>query len=153
MGIIENLNYEIIFWLVLLVAFLIGEIISVGLTSIWFAAGSLVSLLIAICDGNFAFQIVVFFVVSFVLLFGTRPWAQKYVNSKSEKTNVDGLIGKRVTICQEVNNLNQSGKAVLNDVEWTVRTDDDKEIISQGELAEILRISGVKLIVKRVKED
>lgn len=37
-----GIDLAIVFWLVLLVAFLIVEFVTVGLTSIWFAAGSLV---------------------------------------------------------------------------------------------------------------
>ena len=51
---------------------------------------------------------------------------------------------------ERVSNLDQTGMAVVNGQEWTVRTEDDKTIIEQGELVRIIRISGVKLIVERV---
>ena len=56
-----------------------------------------------------------------------------------------------MTECE--NNINQTGKAVVNGLDWTVRADDDREIINQGELVEIVRVCGVKLIVRKVKED
>ena len=37
----------IILWVILIIAFVVGELVSVGLTSIWFAAGSLVAVLAA----------------------------------------------------------------------------------------------------------
>ena len=52
-----------------------------------------------------------------------------------------------------MSNIDQTGTAVVHGQEWTVRTDDDKEVIEPGELAEIVRITGVKLIVKKNKEE
>ena len=37
--------------------------------------------------------------------------------------------------------------------EWTVRTDNDGVKIPKGTLVEVINVSGVKLIVKRIKED
>lgn len=143
----------ILFWLVLTIAFVIAELASVGLTSIWFAAGSLISMIVAIAHGPFWLQVIVFIVVSVILLIATRPLAVKYLNSKVQKTNADTTIGAKVVITENVDNYGQTGKAVLNGMEWTVRAEDDKEVIEAGKMAEVIRISGVKLIVKSVKEE
>lgn len=143
----------IIFWLVLTVVFVIAELASVGLTSIWFAAGALVSMIVAILHGPIWLQIIVFIAVSVILLVLTRPIAIKYLNSKTQKTNADTTIGAKIIITETVSNYGQTGKAVLNGMEWTVRAEDDKEVIEEGKMAEVIRISGVKLIVKSVKED
>lgn len=148
-----GMDLAIVFWLVLLVAFLIVEFVTVGLTSIWFAAGSLVSLILAICQMNFGFQAVAFFVVSIGLLVATKPFVDKYINSRIKKTNVDEMLGVVVRIVERVSNMDQTGKAVVRDIEWTVRTEDDKEILEVGEKAYVTAISGVKLIVKRYEED
>lgn len=148
-----GIDLAIVFWLVLLVAFLIVEFVTVGLTSIWFAAGSLVSLILAICQMNFGFQAVAFFVVSIGLLVATKPFVDKYINSRIKKTNVDEMLGVVVRIVERVSNMDQTGKAVVRDIEWTVRTEDDKEILEVGEKAYVTAISGVKLIVKRYEED
>ena len=52
-----------------------------------------------------------------------------------------------------MSNIDQTGTAVVHGQEWTVRADDDKEVIEPGELAKIVRIAGVKLIVKKNKEE
>ena len=69
----------IIFWLALFVILLIIEIITVGLTTIWFAGGSMAALIVAAVGGPVWLQVILFLVVSFVLLFFTRPWAVKYL--------------------------------------------------------------------------
>ena len=135
----------ILLWVILLIAFVVGELITVGLTSIWFAAGSLVALLAAVLGANPVVQIILFLVVAVGLLAATRPWAKKYINSRTQRTNADRVIGETIRITERVSNLDQTGMAV----EWTVRTRDDREIIEQGAYARVLEISGVKLIVEK----
>lgn len=152
-AIFGQINPWILFWLIIAVLFIIVELSTVTLTSIWFAAGGVGALLVAMCGGGPVLQVVVFIVIAVLLLFATRPWAKKFVNSKNVSTNADRVIGEEVRVMERVNNLDQTGMAVVNGQEWTVRTEDDKNIIEQGELVRIIRISGVKLIVERVKEN
>jgi membrane protein implicated in regulation of membrane protease activity len=148
-----QMNPWILFWLIIAILFIVVELSTVTLTSIWFAAGGVGALLVAMCGGGPMLQVVVFIVIAILLLFATRPWAKKFVNGKNVSTNADRVIGKEVRVAQRVSNFDQTGMAVVNGQEWTVRTEDDKIIIEQGELVRIIRISGVKLIVERVKEN
>ena len=143
----------IVFWLVLAIVFAAVELATVGLVSIWFAAGAVAALLVAVLHGNLILQVIVFLAVSIVLLVSTRSWAKKYLNSKIQKTNVDSVIGEKTRLTERVSNLDQTGKAVVLGQEWTARAANDNEIIEQGELVEVVAVSGVKLIVKRFKED
>lgn len=85
--------YELL-WMVLLIVFVLGELATIGLTCIWFAAGALAALVMAMAGVNPVVQFLVFLVVSILLLVATRPWARKYVNAKMQRTNADSLIGK-----------------------------------------------------------
>ena len=76
----------------------------------------------------------------------------KYVNAHHEKTNYEQAVGKIVRITQRVDDLAQTGKGILDGMEWTVRTD-SKEVLEKDTLARVIRISGVKLIVEPYKED
>ena len=143
----------IVFWLVLAIVFAAVELATVGLVSIWFAAGAFAALLVAVLHGNLILQVIVFLAVSIVLLVSTRSWAKKYLNSKIQKTNVDSVIGEKTRLTERVSNLDQTGKAVVLGQEWTARAAHDNEIIEQGELVEVVAVSGVKLIVIRFKED
>ena len=97
-------------------------------------------------------QGIAFILVSVVLLALTKPWAGKYINSRTVKTNVDSLVGERAVLTEDADSMKQTGKAVVNGQEWTVRPQDETQVIRKGELIEVVKISGVKLIVKRVKE-
>lgn len=145
-------NY-ILFWLVAAVLFIVVELVSIGLTSIWFAAGALSALLVAVLHGNIIIQVAVFLIVSVVLLCMTRPWARKYINSRTQKTNVDSLIGEKTILTETVNNLEATGRAVVLGKEWTVRAKNENDIIESGALVKVVEISGVKLLVERFKED
>ena len=142
----------ILFWLIAMIVFIVGEMITVGLTCIWFAAGALVALIIAAFGGGIVFQIVAFLLVSGILLWMTRPWAKRFINSKVQKTNVERVVGARARITERVSNLDQMGRAVVLGQDWSVRAEDDKEIIEPGTLVEVVCVSGVKLIVKNVEK-
>lgn len=142
--------WQVIFWLSVFAICLIVEIATLGLTTIWFAGGALVSTIIAMCSDSFALQVLIFSVISLILLFTTRPIARKHFNKKMEKTNVESLIGKHIIVTSEINNLKSTGQAVVNGLEWSARSAAN-EIIEAGTEVEIVEIQGVKLFVKKIE--
>ena len=138
-------------WLVLMVAFLVIEIATMGLTTLWFAGGALAAFLVGVVGGPIWLQVGVFFVVSIILLLFTRPIAVKYYNKNRTKTNAESLIGQHAVVKEEINNLEGKGKVYVNGMEWTARTRTDDERIEAESTVSILEIQGVKLIVKRVQ--
>lgn len=138
-----------IFWLIIVIVMAIIEIITLGLTTIWFAGGALVAFIASLFGANLAVQVVLFIVVSLVLLAVTRPLAVKFFNKDRESTNAESLIGSRAVVKQEIDNLNARGMVSVNGQEWTARAFEDK-IIPQGATVEIMEISGVKLLVKEI---
>lgn len=144
---------EAIYWLIGLAVLLVIEIITLGLTTIWFAAGALVAFIAALIGMNVFVQILLFLVVSILLLYFTRPVAVKYFNSKRVKTNYESLIGKEAKVLERIDNFNATGTALLDGQEWTARAFDDNEIIEEGTKVIVVKISGVKLIVEIQKEE
>ena len=152
MGMIDATTMMLI-WRALVIVLIVIEIFTVGLTTIWFAGGALAAIVINLLGLGMVWQIIVFLVVSGVLLFFTRPWALKYINSNRVKTNYEGVIGKVIRITEIVDNMNQTGKAVVNGQEWSVRSEQDKVILGEGTLAKVVKIEGVKLIVRVYEEE
>lgn len=146
-------SYITIAWLGLLIILLVIEIITVGLTSIWAAGGALAALILNILGLSLVWQVVAFFIVTFVLLIFTRPFAVRFINTQREKTNYEGIIGKTIRIAERVDNIRQTGMAVVNGQEWTVRAEDEQEILEPETLAKVVNISGVKLIVRKYEEE
>lgn len=140
------------YWLIALAVFLVIEIITMGLTTIWFAGGSLVAFIASLLGVPVVIQIAIFFVISFVLLFFTRPVVEKHLNNSRTKTNVNSMIGKEGKVTEEIDNFNQKGTIVVNGLEWTARSSDDDIIIPNGAKVIVKDVQGVKAIVGKVSE-
>ena len=140
-----------IIWLIVLVVCLVVEISTLGLTSIWFAGGALLALLIAMIAGPLWLQVLVFLVTSIVLLIFTRPIAAKYFNKNREKTNVNSKIGKQAIVTVTIDNLKGEGQIVTEGMEWTARSL-DSTIIEEGSVVTIEKIEGIKAVVSIRKE-
>ena len=59
------------------------------------------------------------------------------------------LVGKEARVIADIDNFNGVGDVIIAGQEWTARSDDSNELIPTGTLVEILKIEGVKLIVKK----
>ena len=136
-----------IIWTALLVLFVLGEAMSVGLTSIWFAAGSLAGLICALLEGPWPLQIALFIAVSTLTLLAFRPLAKKYLNGKVEPTNADRVIGSTATVTEDIDNLKGTGRVLVGSMPWTARSEDGSSIPA-GALVRVRRIEGVKVYVE-----
>lgn len=143
---------EVICWLLLAAIFIVLEIISLGLTTIWFAGGAFVAAIAGACGANLVIQVILFVAVSVILLVMTRPLAVKHLDARTEKTNSEALIGQNAYVLQEINNLKEVGQAKINGMEWTARAKEDSVIIPAGAVVKIIDIQGVKLIVEKITE-
>ncbi len=143
----------IISWLLLAAIFIVIEIITLGLTTIWFAGGSFVAAIAAVAGASLPVQVILFIVVSVALLALTRPLAVKHLDSKIQKTNVEGLVGQSAVVLQEINNLQESGQAKVNGMEWMARAKNNNETFAEGDIVRIVEIQGVKLIVEKYEEN
>jgi membrane protein implicated in regulation of membrane protease activity len=136
-----------IYWLIAIAIFIVIEIITLGLATIWFAGGSLIAFFVSLAVDSLILEIVVFLIVSFLLLFFTRPIATRFFNTQRVKTNYQSLIGIDAKVLERIDNFNNSGQVILNGQEWTARAVDDSLIIEPGERVVVNNIVGVKLIV------
>lgn len=136
-------------WTALLVVFVIGEAVTVGLTSIWFAAGSLVALICALLGANLWIQIVAFIVATILSLVAFRPLCKKYINGKVEPTNADRIIGSEVLVTEAIHNLQATGAVRVGGITWTARSENDA-LIPVGALVRIKRIEGAKVYVEQI---
>ena len=141
-------EYMVWIWLALSVLFIITEIATVQLTTIWFAGGALVTMLLSAFGVKNVFaQVIIFLAISFLLLIATRPLVKKHINKKSQPTNADRCIGQEAVVTEEINNLLGKGAAKINGVEWSARSESGSIIPSETNVT-VVRIDGVKLIVR-----
>ena len=131
-------------WLVVLIVSIGVEVATLGLTSIWFAGGAVVAVIAAALQA----QILLFFAVSLLLLFFTRPVAVRYFNKDRVRTNVESMIGRQAIVTSEIDNLQGIGQVTVGGQEWSARTEKDGLNLQPGTVVDIMAVSGVKLIVK-----
>ncbi len=137
------------FWLMAFIILVVMEFLTMGLTTIWFAIGALTAFFASLFGASFWIQIILFLVVSLVVLVVYRPLAVKYVNSRRTKTNVDDLVGKEAKVTEKIDNLNQTGRVVLNGMDWSARTTIGGTI-DVDTIVKVIEVKGVKLIVEPV---
>ena len=135
-------------WLVAMIVLLVIEGVVPGLISIWFALGALAALVSALLHAPLWLQIVWFLAVSIAALALTRPLAKKYINANTQPTNADMLIGKECVVRESIDNVLGAGAVSVDGKVWTARTENDDIKVPEGSRAVVVRIEGVKLIVK-----
>lgn len=142
---------DTIFWLIVVAVMLLIEIFTMGLTTIWFSLGAVVSAVVAALGGPLWLQIVLFCVVSVLVMLLVRPFAMRVVNKERIKTNIDELAGEHATVIEEIDNQKDKGIVRLRGVEWMARSKDGS-VIAVDEIVTVDSISGVKLIVQKKQE-
>ena len=132
-------------WFIAIILFLIIEGLTYQIVSIYLAIGAVGALITYLLGFGYMAQVMVFLILSLVLLCLLRPISMKYI--RKTKTNADSIIGKRVYITKEVNNIADTGEGKVGGMYWSVRSADNT-IIPENSVAIVEKIEGVKLIVK-----
>nr|MBP7186918.1 NfeD family protein [Ruminococcus sp.] len=121
---------EVLFWALTTLAFIIAEIITIQLVSIWFAAGAFVTMIVAyFYSPGFVGELVIFIVTSALLLLITYPLLKNWRHVKHVGTNSELEIGKTASVIEEVDQLKGTGRVRLNGVDWSAVSADGDDII------------------------
>ena len=139
---------QTMYWLIIFVILLIVEIATLGLTTIWFAAGSLTAFVFGVIGFGTTVQLVVFLIVSVLLFAITRPIAVKYFNKERAKTNAESLIGEQAHVIEDIDTKQSVGRVEIRGMEWSAKTDEPDGKIAKNKIVVVDGIQGVKLIVR-----
>lgn len=142
---------DTIIWLILAVVFGIIEAVTLGIATIWFAVGALIAWIFAAFDAPIIVQVIVFLLSSGLLLYFTRPIAQKYLKIGHTRTNADTLKGKTGIVIEDIDNIQGTGQVNVEGQIWSAKTTDNEKI-DEGTQIEILDIQGVKLVVQKINK-
>ncbi len=142
----DNLELTfLIIWFVLIIGTAALEVVTMDLTSVWFAIGAVFAFILALLGVNVIVQMLAFLAVSIALLFSIRPIAKNYFRTNIISTNSDRLVGKTATCVKEII-AGSRGEVKVDGKIWTAITHDDSNIALDDKV-EILAIEGNKLIV------
>ena len=136
-------------WLLLAGLFFIGEMITVGFLIFWLGIGALLAMIVSFFTTNIIIQTAVFVISSIILILATKPFVKRFVDVKKTNTNVFSIIGKKALVIKEIDPINAKGQIKVNSEIWSAESENGEKI-EEGSEVEIIRINGVKAIVKKV---
>ncbi len=137
------MDFYQIAWLVIIVIFLAVEILTTGLTTIWFAIGAALAFLASLLGVSFPTQTIIFVVSSVAMFIGFFPFVKRRLGARSYDTNVDSLVGKDAIITKDIK-FNTIGQANIDGVIWSATSEEE---IPAGTVVNIKAISGNKVVV------
>lgn len=139
-------------WLIISGICFIVEMATVGFFIFWFGIGAILSMFVSlVCPENIFLQSVVFIVSSVILLFLTKPLVDKFTKKdKKLETNAFSIIGKKGIVIQDINSTYGIGQIKVSGEVWSAKTLNNT-IIEKGTEIEIIKIEGVKAVVKPIK--
>ena len=141
----------IVLWAIIAAIFLVVELVTVGMVSLWFMIGALAALVVAALHGPMWLQIVVFIVISGACFAALYPRLKHFVRRSGQATNADMVIGQTCVVTQRIDNIAGTGAVSAAGKVWTARTASG-ETVEEGDLVRAQEIQGVKLIVTPLHE-
>ncbi|MCL2565931.1 MAG: NfeD family protein [Defluviitaleaceae bacterium] len=136
-----------IFWIVLMVIFIIIELNTINLYTVWFALGACAAAILSVqMPEGYLVQTAAFVIVSGIAVMLTRPFARK-VTGKSVPTNADRVVGEEAVVTEKIGESALGQVKVLGHI-WTAKAKDANTVYDVGDIVIVEEIQGVKLIVK-----
>ncbi len=142
-----------IYWIIVLAILIFIEILTLGITTIWFAGGALAAFILSLFYDNLILEIIVFLAVSLALLYFTRPVVMKQLNSSRGTLNeYQGVIGKTAIVIIDIDNMKGLGQVSIEGQEWSAISLEGG-IIPRDATVKIQGITGTKVIVTLLPKD
>lgn len=135
-------------WLILAGFLLILEFFTEGFLVCWFGVGALAAMSVSFFAAeNYLLQIITFFIVSSILVLCTRKFAKKVEPHTTNTSNVYSILGKEAVVTTAIDNVAGKGQIKIDGDIWSAKSESG-ENIPQDSKVEILKIEGVKAVVK-----
>jgi membrane protein implicated in regulation of membrane protease activity len=137
---------EWVIWLIVAVAFGVGEIATLSFFLGPFAGGALVAAVVSGAGAGTALSWVAFLVVSIALLAALRPVALRHRRqAPSLRTGTAALVGHMATVVERVGA--DEGCVRLDGEIWTARPYDEDQVFEAGTRVQVLEIRGATALV------
>lgn len=135
-------------WLIVAAAFGIAELMTTSVTLVWFSIGALILMFLSTFIESIIIQISLFAVISISLLVVFTKYFVDKDKTYRYNTNLQG-IEQRTGIVKEEIPFHMTGIVTLTGEDWTAISEDGEKI-QAGQLVKVIRIEGVKLVVKPI---
>jgi membrane protein implicated in regulation of membrane protease activity len=135
-------------WILVAVAFGVGELLTTSFFLAPFSGGALVAALIAAIGGGAVVTWAVFILVSLLLLWVVRPIARSHLRQPAQlRTGTAALIGRRAVVLERIANHEAVGCVRIDGEVWTARAYDEDQVIEAGTDVEVIEIRGATALV------
>ncbi|SEV96466.1 Membrane protein implicated in regulation of membrane protease activity [Ruminococcaceae bacterium KH2T8] len=139
-------------WLVLMVIFLIIEAATLGITTVWCAAGCLVAAIMDLLGAPVGAQVIAMIAVSVVCFIACLIWIRPMFDAKHKRelspTNADRVLGHEGIVIKTIDPMDGKGQIKVLGQVWSAKAD---KVIEEGSKVKVLSMEGVKLIVEELK--
>ncbi|MDO4485518.1 MAG: NfeD family protein [Bacillota bacterium] len=137
-------------WLIAAALLFVIEAFTLGLTTVWFGGGAIGAAIAAMLGASVLTQVIVFMAVSILLLIFTRPIVKSRLNSRTEKTNIEAVIGQEGIAETDISEY-KPGQVRADGKMWTAVC--PSGTIPRGTVVTVVSIKGVTLTVEEKKEE
>jgi len=138
-------------WIILGIGFMIVEILTQSFFFASLTAGAFVASIVAYYHGQITEQVIGLSVGTLIVFLTVRPILARLQAKKGDnkKIGIDAMIGRRVTVVEEIDNLQQTGRIKVGAEEWKACSADQR-VIGKGSVVVIEKIEGVTAHVTQI---
>ena len=137
-----------IMWLAVGIFFLIVELLTTALVSIWFVPSAIITCLLSFVVDSLLLQTAVFVVLSAVFMVACRKIYNKHIKKPVDEIDQnEKLLGKTATVTEDTNAI--TGRILVGDVYWRA-VSEGNEIIPKGETVKIKDVKGTTLVINKL---
>lgn len=144
--------YEVIIWFAIFIALIVIEALTADLLTVWFMPAAVICIILAAFNVPITVQVSVFFGLSIIMFILSKTvFKNHFKTKKSEKTNLDLIIGETGIVTEDIDNVAAKGTVKVNFQLWTARAKDGVTDIKAGDRVKIVAVEGVKLICEKIQ--
>lgn len=137
-----------VIWILVAVAFGVGEVLTTSFVLAPFAVGALVAAFVAAIGGGAVGSWSVFLIVSLLMLLVVRPIARAHMRTPARlRTGTAALVGRRAIVLERIANDEGVGCVRVDGEVWTARAYDEQSVIEAGTPVQIVEIRGATALV------
>ncbi len=135
-------------WLAVAVFFLVVELLTTTLVSIWFVPAAIITCLLTFVIDSVVWQIAIFLVLSAVFMVVARKIYKKHIKKPVDDVDQnEKLLGKAALVTEDTNAI--SGRILVGDVYWRA-VSEDGNTIPKGETVVIKSVNGTTLVINKL---
>ena len=137
-----------VIWIAIGVFFLVVELCTTALVSIWFVPAAIITCLLSFVIDSALWQIAIFVFLSAIFMVISRKVYKKYIKKPVDDVDQnEKLLGKIVIVTDKTDGIN--GRVRMGDVYWKAITENGDEL-SENEKAVIKSVNGTTLVVTKL---